>query len=209
MSTKSTITRRLSIAFLPALVILLFSSFAVKPMELEDDVVRLDSIVVSVPHMLDRGNLYVFMDSMAMRESNNTPQAVNRYGYMGKYQFGPKTLWALGRRFQVTKDEFLGNVALQDSAMVEYLKDNRSTIRDLVIQYNGRWYNGIYITESGLLAGAHLVGPHGLRAFFDPSYRIRRNGREVRPRTFDGNGIDVQEYISQFSGFNLAALAPQ
>ena len=191
---------------IPALAILLLSSFAVKPAELKDDVVRLDSIVISVSGMLDRGNLYVFMDSMAMRESNNTPTVVNRYGYLGKYQFGPKTLWDLGRRFQVTKDEFLGNVALQDNAMKQYLKDNRTTIRDLVIQYDGRWYNGIYITESGLLAGAHLVGPHGLRAYFDPSYRIRRNGREIRPRTFDGNGIGVREYISQFSGFNLAAL---
>ena len=207
MSTKSTITHNSLVIALSALAILLLASFAPNSVRLTDDVVRLDSIVVSAPSMLDRGNLYVFMDSMAMRESNNTPTVVNRYGYMGKYQFGPKTLWALGGRFQVTKDEFLGNVALQDSAMMEYLKDNRMTIRDLVIQYNGRWYNGIYITESGLLAGAHLVGPHGLRVYFDPSYRIRRNGREVRPRTFDGNGVGVKEYINQFSGFNLAALA--
>lgn len=206
MSTKNTITHNLFVIAFSALAVLLLTSFVPNAGASKDNVVRLDSIVVPVSSMLDRGNLYVFMDSMAMRESNNTPTVVNRYGYMGKYQFGPKTLWALGRRFQVTKDEFLGNVALQDSAMMEYLKDNRQTIRDLVIQYNGRWYNGIYITESGLLAGAHLVGPHGLRAYFDSSYRIRRNGREVRPRTFDGNGIEVGEYINQFSGFNLAAL---
>ena len=119
-------THKLLITILPALAVLLLASFAPAPMEV-DGVVRLDSIIVSDPQMLDRGNLYVFMDSMAMRESNNTPHAVNRYGYMGKYQFGPKTLWSLGGRFQVTKDEFLGNVALQDSAMKEYLKDNRQT----------------------------------------------------------------------------------
>ncbi len=202
MTTKSTISRLL----IAPLLVLLLSSFAVQPAENVDTVVRLDTVVVTAPKMSDRGNLYVFMDSMAMRESNNTPTVVNRYGYMGKYQFGPKTLWDLGRDFQVTRDEFLGNVALQDSAMVEYLKDNRQIIGDLVIQYNGRWYNGIYITESGLLAGAHLVGPHGLRAYFDPSYRIRRNGRSVRPRTFDGNGVQVAQYIDQFSGFNLGAL---
>ena len=209
MNTKSMITHNslviARLSTLPLLVALL-ASFAVQLREPKDDVVRLDSIVVPIPEMFNRGNLYVFMDSMAVRESNNTPTIVNRYGYMGKYQFGPRTLWALGRQFRVAKDEFLGNVALQDSAMMEYLKDNREIIGDLVIQYNGRWYNGIYITESGLLAGAHLVGPHGLRAYFDPSYRIRRNGRVIRPRTRDGNGIKVEEYISQFSGFNLAAL---
>ncbi len=169
-------------------------------------VIYLDSIVAEPPTMLNRGNLFVFMSAMAMRESNNTPNVVNRYGYMGKYQFSPKTLWALGRSFKVSKDEFLGNVALQDSAMVEYLRDNRNAIADLVIQYDGKWYNGIFITESGLLAGSHLVGPHGLRAYFDSSYTVNRNGRYVYPRTSDGNGTTVEEYINQFSGYSLTAL---
>jgi hypothetical protein len=162
----------------------------------------LDSVIVTRPPTV-RGDLYVFMGVMAERESNNTPTVVNRYGYLGKYQFSPKTLWALGRRFKVTEEEFLGTEALQDSAMVVYLQDNRLTIQDLIVRFDGKWYRGIYITESGLLAGAHLVGPSGLRAWLDPTFTITRNGREIRPRTYDGNGTRVQEYIAMFSGYDL------
>lgn len=162
----------------------------------------LDSVIIIKPPE-DRGDLYVFMGVMAERESNNTPTVVNRYGYLGKYQFSPKTLWALGRRFKVTRDEFLGTEALQDSAMVVYLQDNRLTIQDLIVRFDGKWYRGIYITESGLLAGAHLVGPSGLRAWLDPTFTITKNGRKIRPRTYDGNGTRVQEYIAMFSGYDL------
>lgn len=162
----------------------------------------LDSVIVT-RSLEDRGDLYVFMGVMAERESNNTPTIVNRYGYLGKYQFSPKTLWALGRRFKVTREEFLGTEALQDSAMVVYLQDNRLTIQDLIVRFDGKWYQGIYITESGLLAGAHLVGPSGLRAWLDPTFTITRRGRQIRPRTHDGNGTRVQEYIAMFSGYDL------
>lgn len=162
----------------------------------------LDSVIITRPPDL-AGDLYVFMGVMAERESNNTPTVVNRYGYLGKYQFSPKTLWALGRRFKVSRDEFLGTEALQDSAMVVYLQDNRLTIQDLIVRFDGKWYRGIYITESGLLAGAHLVGPSGLRAWLDPTFTITRNGRTIRPRTYDGNGTRVQEYIAMFSGYDL------
>ena len=170
------------------------------PVDLHKTVV-LDSVDIAIPPILDKGDLYVFMGAIAERESNNTPDVVNRYGYMGKYQFGPRTLWSLGTQFEVTKEEFLGNVALQDSAMVQYLRDNRTMIQDIIVRYNGVWYNGIYITESGLLAGAHLVGSHGLRAWFDESFLLGN-----RPRIIDGNGTHVGEYIRRFSGYSLDGL---
>jgi hypothetical protein len=158
------------------------------------------------PPVSDRGDLYVFMAAIAERESRGNDTVVNRYGNLGKYQFSPRTLWAMGKQFKVTREEFLGNAALQDSAMAQYLRDNRINIDDIIGRFNGRWYQGIYITESGLLAGAHLVGPHGLRAFFDPAYTISVNGRLIRPRTIDGNGTSVGEYLSKFSGYTLDML---
>lgn len=187
------------------MILFLMTSFIYNDGSILDElntVTSLDSIVVERPPD-DRGDLYVFMGVMAERESNNTPTVVNRYGYLGKYQFSPRTLWALGRRFRVTEDQFLGAESLQDSAMVEYLKDNRTTIEDIIVRFDGKWYQGIYITESGLLAGAHLVGPHGLRAWLDPTYEITRNGRSYRPRYIDGNGTHVGDYINMFSRYAL------
>lgn len=188
---------------IPTIVLLLTSFLYVdKTIEEIKEVIVLEPIEVIRPPD-DRGDLYVFMGAMAERESNNTPTVVNRYGYLGKYQFSPKTLWALGRRFRVTKQQFLGTEALQDSAMVQYLQDNRTIIQDLIVRFDGRWFRGLYITESGLLAGAHLVGPQGLRAFLDPTYEITRNGMKYRPRFTDGNGVHVGVYIEQFSRYAL------
>lgn len=205
MSTKRTNTNQIltQLLMIPTIMFLLTSFFYEdQTVEEANAVITLDSIVVK-RQPDDRGNLYVFMGVMAERESNNTPTVVNRYGYLGKYQFSPRTLWALGRRFRVSRDQFLGTESLQDSAMVEYLKDNREVIEDLIVRFDGRWYRGLYITESGLLAGAHLVGPHGLRAWLDPTYEITRNGKSYRPRYIDGNGTHVGDYISMFSKYAL------
>jgi len=171
-------------------------------------VVYAKPIIVTKPyHPEPQGDLYVFLGAVALRESNNHQRAVNRLGMLGKYQFSPRTLWSLGARFKVTRAQFLGNAELQDSAMVKYLIDNRSVLNDIIVKYDGQWYNGIYITESGLLAGAHLVGPHGLRAYFDTTYTVQKpDGRIIRPRTRDSNGTDVSEYIERFSGYDLHAL---
>jgi hypothetical protein len=162
-----------------------------------------ESISVNEPGPPVKGDLYVYLENIARRESSGRARVVNRYGYLGKYQFSPKTLWSLGREFKVTRDEFLGNVALQDRAMVEYLRDNREMLEEIIVRYDGQWYNGIYVTESGILAGAHLVGPQGLMAFFDTDYTICSRTRCRRPRTVDGNGTHVGEYVEKFSGYTL------
>jgi len=159
-------------------------------------VVTLDSIVVPPP-VTDKGDLNAFMRIMAFRESDNTPTVVNWLGYMGKYQFGPRTLWALGDEFQVTKAHFLSTEDLQDRAMMQYMRDNRMTVRDLIDRFDGKWFQGIYITESGLLAGAHLVGSHGLRAWLEG-----RSGTRI----IDAKGTQVRDYVRAFSKYNLAGL---
>ena len=205
MSTDTSMCRSFAQLFLiPVLIIVAGTAMVADKTPLDyGSVTKLDEVKMRTPALSDKGDLYVFMYNVASRESNNNDTVVNRYGYMGKYQFGQRTLWSLGKSFQVSRKEFLGNVALQDSAMVAYLRENRTTIQDVIVQFDGRWYNGVYITESGLLAGAHLVGPHGVRAFFYPDYVISRNGKLVRPRTRDGNGTSVAEYISKFSGYGL------
>lgn len=159
-------------------------------------VIPLDSIIVAPP-ITNRGNLSSFMEMMALRESNNTPTVVNWLGYMGKYQFGRRTLWALGDEFKVTRAEFLGRESLQDRAMVQYMRDNRINIADIIARFDGKWYQGIYITESGLLAGAHLVGSHGLRAWLEGNSNVR---------IIDAKGTHVSQYVRMFSKYNLDGL---
>src|SRR5210317_982777 len=41
-------------------------------------------------------NHSTFLDAIGFRESSNNYKAVNQFGYLGKYQFGRKTLNAIG-----------------------------------------------------------------------------------------------------------------
>ena len=193
MSGKRRITQLL---LLPVAMFIMTSFFYERPSIEYPVAVSLDTIAPSRP-MTNKGDLSLFMERMALRESDNTPTVVNWLGYMGKYQFGPRTLWALGEEFKVTKAEFLSTESLQDRAMVQYMRDNRLNIYDLIDRFDGKWYQGIYITESGLLAGAHLVGSHGLRAWLE-----RRNGTRI----IDAKGTHVRDYVRLFSEYNLEGL---
>jgi len=60
-----------------------------------------------------------FLEAIGHRESGNRYTIVNKYGYMGRYQFGKSTLKGLG--FKVTKDEFLNSPYIQEKAIQKLL----------------------------------------------------------------------------------------
>lgn len=140
-----------------------------------------------------KGDLGAFMRHLAKIESDNNPRAVNRFGMMGKYQFSPRTLRLMG--VTASREEFLSNEELQDSAMVMYMKENRSILRKLIRQYEGTWHRGVYITKSGILAGAHLAGHGGVWAFFDP--------KNHKYKTSDANGTTVALYMTKFANYKV------
>lgn len=159
-------------------------------------------IVTQAPYQ-QKGDLILFLNAMAFRESNNNMSVINRYGYMGKYQFSRATLRSLGPQFQIPRSRFLNNAELQDRAMIEYLKQNKRYLQDIIDRYDGAWYDGRYVTESGILAGAHLLGPLSVKAYFEPAFR---SSARYRFRTQDANGTNVREYLSTFSGYSLREL---
>lgn len=144
-----------------------------------------------------------YLNEVGMRESNNKYNIISKTGYLGKYQFHPRTLAGLGSEFRVSKKEFLSNKELQDSAMVAYLRHNYNFLIDVIEKYNGQTVNGIKMTTSGILAGAHLIGPSGVIYYFDRSFRINRNGQMIKPRLADSKGTHVEEYFQLFAGYNI------
>ena len=152
-----------------------------------------------VPHLISRptGGLRAFMKQMGRIEGGQY-SVIGGYKdkYLGMYQFHPATLRSLG--IDVAPEEFLNNPTLQDSAMVLYMKDNAKDLRKVIKDFNNKYVDGIFITKSGILAGAHLVGSGGVLSFFYPekfSYRI-----------VDGNGVHVSTYIQKFANYNLGGL---
>ena len=132
-----------------------------------------------------------FLEDLGMRESSGNYKAVNQFGYLGKYQFGRKTLNALGYE-NVSNREFLANGSIQEEAMYALLTHNRKVLRRTINKYSGKTINGIYVTESGILAAAHLAGPGNVKKFFRRGYEFR-----------DGNGTKMTSYMIKFSMYKL------
>ena len=132
-----------------------------------------------------------FLDDIGFRESSNNYHAVNQFGYLGKYQFGRRTLNALGYD-EVSNREFLENPSIQEEAMFALLLHNKNILRRTIKKYHNDTINGIHITESGILAAAHLAGPGNVKKFFRKGYEFH-----------DGNGTKMTEYLVKFSGYQL------
>jgi len=132
-----------------------------------------------------------FLDDIGFRESSNNYRAVNQFGYLGKYQFGRKTLNSLGFE-DISNREFLENESIQEEAMYALLNHNKRILRRQIQKYHGETIHGVYITESGILAAAHLAGAGNVRKFFRKGYEFK-----------DGNGTKMTSYMILFSGYKL------
>jgi hypothetical protein len=141
------------------------------------------------------GKSYVgFKQAVAIKESQGLYKLVNRFGYMGKYQFGKSALRALGIK---DSKEFLNNPALQERAFKALLAKNKWELRKEIQRFDGQVIKGVKITESGLLAAAHLAGAGSVKNF------LNSNGK----RTFrDGFGTSLKSYIKKFGGYDTSGI---
>ena len=76
--------------------------------------------------------------------------------------------------------------------MYALLNHNKKILRRQIQKYHGQTIHGIYITESGILAAAHLAGAGNVRKFFRKGYEFK-----------DGNGTKMTSYMTLFYGYNL------
>lgn len=159
-------------------------SIEAKPIEIVTPEIEISEVEIEL-----RGH-DAFLDALGQRESGNRYEIVNSYGYMGRYQFGKATLKGLG--FDVTTDEFINSPYLQEKAMQKLLLHNRKKLRKLIERYEGQVVHGVLITESGVLAAAHLAGAGNVKRFFRKGYEFK-----------DGYGTKMTSYMTQFSGYKL------
>ena len=163
-----------------------------------------------------KGNYRDFLRALGYRESGGRYNIENSYGYLGKYQMGESALkdagyyrgdptrrndwigkWT-GKDGVWSKEDFLNNPRAQENAIREFHRKTWRYLKALGLdKYVGKSIRGIYITESGLLGGAHLLGAGNVKKF------LKSNGRIV-PR--DGYGTPITEYISKFSGYDISEI---
>lgn len=131
-----------------------------------------------------------FLEAVAQSESNNNYSCVNKLGYLGKYQFSKVLLRDLG--IKVSKEEFISNPKIQEFAMRKLLYHNKHILRKEIAMFDGKEVNGVFVTESGILAAAHLGGPKSVKLFLYKGVNKK-----------DAMGTKVSSYMKKFSGYRL------
>ncbi len=157
---------------------------------------------VSFPVNIDYNILYLqrnfvaFKEAVAFKESQGKYTIVNTLGYLGKYQFGRTTL----ERFKIYDTKaFLNNPELQEKAFIALCKVNKWILRKDIMNSVGKTINGIKITESGILAAAHLSGAGNVKKF------LRSDGV---CRFSDAYGASIQLYMKNFAAYDVSNIIP-
>ena len=137
-----------------------------------------------------------FCEDLGFSESSGNYKAVNRLGYAGKYQFGRSALQWVG---VTNRSQFLNSPLLQEKAFEALISKNKWVLKDYIDKFHGQIINGISITESGLIAAAHLGGAGNVMKF------LESNGQDVFA---DANNVPITKYMKVFAGYDISSILP-
>lgn len=130
-----------------------------------------------------------FRNRLGYLESRNDYRAVNRFGYLGIYQFGHSALQDLGYKNRNTwtckmnicsAQDFLNNPREQERAFDMWTILLESEARRLKLFNRG-------YTKSQIIAGCHLVGCFGV-------FKSIIKGKKIT----DGNNVNVKRWMHYF-----------
>ena len=155
----------------------------------------INGLIVTPPFL---GNCYIgFKEALAFKESQGNYFITNTLGYLGKYQFGVGTLQLMGIYDTVN---FLNDPVLQEKVFYTNVSRNKWILRKDVKRFIGKRINGIVITESGILASAHLAGAGNVKKF------LRSYGKND---VSDDYGTKLSCYMEKFSGYDVSTISPK
>lgn len=147
---------------------------------------------ILIPHT---GNQYLgFKEAVAFKESQGNYFVVNTLGYLGKYQFGKGTLEMIGI---YNPTAFLNDPKLQEKAFEANASRNKWILRRDIKRSVGKRINGVVVTESGILAAAHLAGPGSVKKY------LRSGGKQGFA---DAYGSTVKYYMKRFAGYDVSSI---
>ena len=194
-----------SIYYISILLIVAFISSGFKPFNSEFRVDQNEELSYVFPsqNYIDYANLKIpfmgkyfigFKEAIAHKESQGKYGKINTLGYLGKYQFGKETLKSIGIN---DSTHFMNNPKLQEKAFVALLSKNKYELQDYIDYFDGKVVDGIKVTESGILAAAHLGGTGSVKRF------LNSNGKK---KCKDEYGTSVKTYMRDFGGFETSGI---
>lgn len=157
-----------------------------------------------------------FLEDLGSRESSGNYKAINKYGYLGKYQMGEMALidcgyykktknynndWSgefLGKDNVYSKKDFLNNPQAQENAIRIFMKRLWKYLKAFgAHKYVGEIINSYKITNSGILAGAHLKGAGSVIKY------LSSDGKCISK---DGFGTSIESYIKKFANYDVTEI---
>ncbi|TXN35430.1 hypothetical protein FVB32_12670 [Flagellimonas hymeniacidonis] len=164
----------------------------IETLVLQDSVYDSENSLVTPPFL---GNAYNgFKEALAFKESQGRYDVVNTLGYLGKYQFGKNTLKLIG---VYDPDSFLNDAKLQEKTFEINIARNKWILRRDIKRFNGKRIRGIKITESGILAAAHLAGAGNVKKY------LRSYGQND---VADAYGSSISYYMRKFAGYDISEI---
>lgn len=157
----------------------------------EDEVSSIDKM--NPQNYLFLGKTYVgFKEALGFKESQGNYTVINKFGYLGKYQFGKSTLKLIGIN---NSERFIKDSKLQEAAFTANTSRNKWILRRDIKNFDGKYINGVKITESGILAAAHLAGAGNVKKYLRSGGTISFN---------DAFGTSIRYYLKKFSGYDTS-----
>lgn len=124
-----------------------------------------------------------FKNFLGFFESGSDYDKINRFGYIGKYQFGKGTLKMYGVTNLVN---YKNNPELQEKIFLMNVMRNKWILRREISWYSNRYLGGVYVSESGIIAAAHLSGPGNVKKYL-------RSHCDASLNKKDANGTSISD----------------
>ena len=156
-----------------------------------------ESIILDFTSSPNLGKSFVgFKEALGFKDSRGNYKSINTLGYMGKYQFGRETLKLIGI---YNTNDFLNDPELQEKAFIANTMRNKWVLRRDIKRFVGKRIDGVLVTESGILAAAHLAGPGSVKKYLRSYGAIGFT---------DAYGTTVRNYMKKFSGYDTSFIKP-
>ena len=138
-----------------------------------------------------------FKEALAYKESQGNYTTINTLGYIGKYQFGSNTLKLLGVH---SLENFKCDPILQEKVFELNVSRNKWILRRYIKTFVGKRINGTIITESGMIAAAHLAGAGNVKKY------LKTYGKQDFA---DAYGTDMKYYLKKFKNYDISDVKPE
>jgi hypothetical protein len=156
-----------------------------------------------------------YSDDLGYFESRNDTTIVNKIGCFAEHQWKQSTLRYLG--YNITLKKFKKDPSIFPRSMqreaLKTLIDTTKFDLESYKYYIGTIIDGVYISESGLLAACHLGGAKSVKKYLlsNGTYilidglrlDIKHSKCQVKSNSKDIFGTSVKDYIKQFAGYNI------